>query len=113
MTGLLPVETPFLGQDLSCLLVEDCLQDNFAFLISPYGDELIGLADRGGILLYGLRTEAFTWADLTLANVQSSGLLSDQRMRERARHLLSLYHSTNAVLDRKRVWPVQEARARP
>jgi hypothetical protein len=112
MTGLLPMETPFLGQDLSCLLMEDCLRDNFAFLISPYGDEVIGLADRNGILLYGLRTEAFTWTDLALARVQASGLLGDRRMADRSRHLLSLYYSANAVLDRNRVWPMQEMRAR-
>ena len=112
MVGGLPADTPFLGQDLSCLLMGDCLRDNFAFLISPYGDEVIGFADQSGLLLYGLRTEAFTWSDLTLADVQSKGVLSVEGMRERARRLLSLYYSANAVLDRNKVWPVQEGRAR-
>ena len=112
LAGLLPTETPFLGQDLGCLLVADCLQDNFAFVISPYGDELIGLADREGLLLYGLRTESFTWTDLALSRMQAEAVLDAPGMAERARVLLSLHHSTHAVLDDNRVWPVREVRAR-
>lgn len=112
MIGLLPQDTPFLGRDLSCLLMRDCHHDNFAFLISPYGDELIGLADHEGILMYGLRTEALTWTDLALSREQASGLQADGRLAERARRLLSLYYSTNAVLDRNKVWPPQDLRAR-
>jgi hypothetical protein len=107
MAGLLPKDSPFLGRDLSCALMEPCLQDNFAFLISPYGDELIGLADQAGILLYGLRTEAFTWTDLALTREKAVGLEDNRWVEERARRLLSLYFSANAVLDRNRVWPAR------
>jgi hypothetical protein len=107
MNGLNPRLAPFLGQDISCLLVEDCLQDNFAFLISPYGDEVIGLADRNGILLYGLRTQALTQASLGLEHM-SNPLQQDPQVRSRYRQLIGLYLSTNEVLDRNTIWSWKE-----
>ncbi|MGH7164828.1 MAG: LTA synthase family protein, partial [Nitrospiraceae bacterium] len=65
MNGLTPRVSPFLGRDLSCVLIRDCLQDNVAFLSSVY-DDLIGLADRDGLLLYSLRTETLYQTDLNL-----------------------------------------------
>jgi hypothetical protein len=107
MNGLMPRLTPFLGQDISCLLVADCLQDNFAFLISPYGDEAIGLADRDGILLYGLRTQALTRVSLRLEQIPDP-LRQDPQVRSRDRQLMGLYISANAVLDRNMIWSWKE-----
>ncbi len=104
MNGLMPSMVPFLGQDVSCLLVQDCLSDNFAYLISPYGDEVVGLADRDGVLLYGLRTKMLTHVDLRL---RVSDLTSSQEgswVEDRYRKLRSLYASSNAVLNRNQIW---------
>lgn len=45
LTKQTPRIVPFLGRDLSCLLVTDCLQDNFSFL-SSVRHLLVGIADR-------------------------------------------------------------------
>jgi hypothetical protein len=104
----MPQVTAFLGQDVSCLLVRDCLQDNFAYLISPYGDEVVGLADREGILLYGLRTKTLTHVDLQLETTDLTSLQTRPRIEERYRQLQSLYVSSNALLDRNQIWSWKE-----
>jgi phosphoglycerol transferase MdoB-like AlkP superfamily enzyme len=103
MNGLMPQFAPFLGRDISCLLVMDCVQDNFAYLISPYGDEVIGLADQQGILLYGLRTKVLTHVDLRLAPTETN-----DQIGSRYRELQSLYMITNLVLDRNLIWSWKE-----
>lgn len=108
MNGLTPQVAPFLGQDMSCLLVRDCLQDNVAYLISPYGDEVIGLADQKGILVYGLRTEVLTHVDLEIRNTNFNPLQTDPRLETRYRQLQSLYASSNALLDRNMIWSWKE-----
>jgi hypothetical protein len=108
MNGLMPQVTSFLGQDVSCLLVRDCLQDNFAYLISPYGDEVVGLADQEGILLYGLRTKTLTHIDLGLGTTDITSSQTRSRIEDQYRHLQSLYLSSNALLDRNQVWSRKE-----
>ena len=108
MNGLMPQVTSFLGQDVSCLLVRDCLQDNFAYLISPYGDEVVGLADQKGILLYGLRTKMLTHVDLGLGTTDITSSQTRSRIDDQYRHLQSLYLSSNALLDRNQVWSRKE-----
>ena len=79
MNGLMPQAAPFVGRDISCLLVRDCVQDNFAYVISPYGDEVIGLVDEKGILLFGLRTHVLTHLDFRLIPTDlNSSQRSDQ-----------------------------------
>ncbi|MFQ5992929.1 MAG: LTA synthase family protein, partial [Nitrospiraceae bacterium] len=103
MNGLMPRVSPFLGRDLSCLLQNDCLDDNFAFLTSVY-DDLIGLVDNQGILLYSLRTGKLREVDLKLEHqaVLRSG--DDPEVALRYRRLLALYVSSNVVLSRNAIW---------
>jgi phosphoglycerol transferase MdoB-like AlkP superfamily enzyme len=104
LNGLTPRVAPFLGRDISCSLVVDCLADNVAYLSSVY-DDLIALADRGGILLYLRRTKlsyqtnlAFTAPTKEARESRALGL----------GRLLALHESTNWILDQNRIWSWKE-----
>src|SRR5207245_11111386 len=58
LNGLMPRVSPFMGRDLTCLFVQDCLRDNFAYLSSVY-DDLIVLSDQDGLWLYSFRSWSF------------------------------------------------------
>ena len=107
MNGLTPRVSPFLGRDLSCALIRDCLQDNIAFLSSVY-DDLIGLADRDGLLLYSLRTETLYHADLKLDRQAVSRSTTDPDVADRYHRLLALYVSSNVLLERDQIWSWKE-----
>jgi phosphoglycerol transferase MdoB-like AlkP superfamily enzyme len=102
MNGLAPRLSPFLGRDLSCLLAIDCVADYFAFLSSVY-DDLIGLAQGDQILFYSLRTERLLQSTLDLTQPTSKSP-DDPTVAPRYRRLLSLYATSNAVLERNAVW---------
>jgi phosphoglycerol transferase MdoB-like AlkP superfamily enzyme len=102
LAGLTPRVSPFLGRDLSCVLATDCVEDNVAFLSSVY-DDLIGLADREGLLLCSLVTHTLYETDLSLQGpvvVRPATALSESRYRR----LLALYVSSNTVLERNQIW---------
>ncbi len=102
--GLTPAVSPFLGQNLSCLLASDCLDGSFAFLSSVY-DDLIGLADNEGLLLYSLRTGILRMADLQVAHPTVVATAdSDLTKERRFRKLLALHVSSNTLLDQNRIW---------
>ncbi len=103
MNGLMPRVSPFLGRDLSCVLTRDCLDDNFAFLTSVY-DDLIGLADRDGLLLYSLRTGKLREADLKAEKAVDLPSIDDPISAPRYRKLLALYVSSNMILSRNAIW---------
>jgi hypothetical protein len=112
MNGLMPHVAPFLGRDISCLLVRDCLEDNFAYLISPYGDEVIGLVDQKGILLYGLRTKVLSHVDLRMAPIDVTSSQRNEELDLRYRELQSLYMISNLMLDRNLIWSWKERGAK-
>ncbi len=103
VNGLLPRRSPFLGQDLSCVFVQDCLQENFAYLSSVY-DDLIGLASPDGILLYSLRTETLYQTDLELRTPFATTGRDAPGVAERYRQLMALYASSNILLEQNRIW---------
>jgi hypothetical protein len=103
LNGLTPPMAPFLGRDLSCVLVTDCLEDNVAYVSSVY-DDLIGLADRQGVWLYSLRRETLHWIDLGLDGPAVVRPVTDPDAAPRHRLLRALYVSTNAVLEQNRIW---------
>jgi len=103
VNGLTPHISPFLGRELSCVLIRDCLQDNVAFLSSVY-DDLIGLADRDGLLLYSLRNETLYQTDLKLEDPPVSRAIDDPTVAARYRRLLALYVSANVLLEQNRIW---------
>jgi hypothetical protein len=107
LTGTAPRLSASLGRDLSCLLESDCLQDNVAFLSSVY-DDLIGLADRDGLLLYSLRSRTLRRADLDL---HEPAVLLDEAnpaVAHRYRRLLALYVAANTILNQNKIWSWKE-----
>jgi phosphoglycerol transferase MdoB-like AlkP superfamily enzyme len=107
LNGIAQRMTPSLGRDLTCLFVQDCLQDNFAFLTSMY-DDAIGFVTSEGILVYSLRTERLTKADLAF-QVETDGIApTDPLVGRRFRDLMALYQTSNAVLDQNRIWSWKE-----
>lgn len=103
VSGLTPNVSPFVGHDLSCVFVGECLQGNTAYLTSVY-DDLIGLAGKNGIWLYSFRKEMLYWTDLAVQSPvrTSSGAAVDTSSEYRK--LLSLYVASNVLLEQNRIW---------
>lgn len=107
LAGLTPRLAPFLGHDLSCVLVSDCAEDNFAFLSSVY-DDLVALVDRHGVLVYSLRTESWRELDYHLQPHALVDSLSESEKAGRQRNLFALYVGANTLLDQNRIWSWKE-----
>ena len=107
LNGLMPRLSPFLGRDVSCVLNTDCAQDNWAFLSSVY-DDLVGLADQDGLLLYSLRTSFLFEASLNLEGESVRHAVTDPSVAARFRRLLALYVSSNHVLAHNQIWSWKE-----
>jgi phosphoglycerol transferase MdoB-like AlkP superfamily enzyme len=107
LNGLMPRVAPFLGRDLSCLLRTDCAQDNWAFLSSVY-DDLIGLADEHGLLIYSLRNASLYRAGLSVEEEGVRYAVTDPIVTARYRRLLALYVSSNYLLDHNQIWSWKE-----
>jgi hypothetical protein len=107
LNGAMPAVVPFVGHDLTCLLVRDCLPDQVAYLTSVY-DNLVGLASRDGILLYSFLTERFQETSLAFElspeERTGGGTLTAARYQE----LLALYEVSNVALDSNRIWSWRE-----
>jgi phosphoglycerol transferase MdoB-like AlkP superfamily enzyme len=103
LNGVAPRLSPSVGHDLSCLLVSDCMTDNVAFLSSVY-DDLIGLADRDGLLLYSLRSETLRKADLDLKGAVVPVESEDPTIALRYRQMMALYVSANMILNQNKIW---------
>ena len=100
---LMPQVSPFMGRDLTCLFIGDCLHDNFAYLSNVY-DDLIGLADQDGLWLYSFRRESFQQVDLQLKKQlwQPAGTGTD--IDPHYHRLLALYVIANVLLERNQIW---------
>jgi hypothetical protein len=103
INGLMPRVSPFMGRDLGCLFVRDCLHDNFAYLSDVY-DDLIGLADADGLWLYSFRREAFQRADLRLTRQSWQPAATVRNLDPRSRRLFALYLASNTLLERNQIW---------
>ena len=103
INGMMPRISPFVGRDLSCLFVRDCLSDNTAYLSSVY-DDLIGLADQDGLWLYSFRRELFRQIDLKLKGQARPLAVAAADVAPRYRRLLALYLTTNMLLEKKQIW---------
>ena len=107
LNGIPQRVTSSLGRDLTCLFVQECLQDNVAFLTSMY-DDSIGLATAHGLLMYSLRTERLTETDLSF-HVRDNGLdPADPAVARRFHDLMALYQTSNVLLDQNRIWSWRE-----
>ncbi len=101
LTGLSPRVSPFLGRDLSCLLVGDCLRNNFAVLSSQ---DRIALADRHGLLWYSIRNETLQETDLGVETPAVNRAVSDPAIASRYRTLVALFVSATIMLEENRIW---------
>lgn len=107
LAGLTPRLAPFLGRDLSCLLVTNCADDNFAFLSSVY-DDLIALVDRQGVLVYSLRTEGWRELDYQLEASIVGNSLAEPEKAARRKKLFALFVGANTLLEQNRIWSWKE-----
>jgi phosphoglycerol transferase MdoB-like AlkP superfamily enzyme len=107
LNGVTPRLSPSLGRDLSCLLQSDCLQDNVAFLSSVY-DDLIGLADRDGLLLYSLRSHTLRRSDLDLKETAVPVESTNPAIVHRYRRMMALYVASNTILNQNKIWSWKE-----
>ncbi|HJT22702.1 MAG TPA: LTA synthase family protein [Nitrospira sp.] len=103
LNGLMPPVSPFVGRNLGCLFVRDCLDDNFAYLSNVY-DDLIGLADQDGLWLYSFRREAFQQSDLQLKRQSWQSAVTVREVDRRYRQLFALYLVGNTLLERNQLW---------
>ena len=107
MTGLMPALTPFVGRDLSCAFVRDCLADNVAYL-SNVSENLLGLVDRDGIWMYPVRARTGHEMDLGVTGASRERAVTDPEVASRQERLLSLYVTGNLLLVRNRLWSTRE-----
>jgi hypothetical protein len=103
VNGILPRVSPFVGRNLGCLFVDDCLFDQAAYLSSVY-DDLIGLADRDGLWFYSFRRESLWHVDLKVHGPSSHLSITAPEAEERYRRILALYLASNTLLEQNRVW---------
>ena len=107
LNGAMPAVAPFVGHDLTCLLVRDCLPDQVAYLTSVY-DNLVGLASRDGILLYSFLTERFQETSLAFELSPEERTGGATLTASRYQELLALYEVSNVALDSNRIWSWRE-----
>jgi hypothetical protein len=112
LNGAAPRLTASLGRDLSCLLQSDCAEGNVAFLSSVY-DDLIGLADADGLLLYSLRSRTVRRADLDLNEPAVVLDPENPAVAHRYRRLLALYVAANTILNQNKIWSWKEFGSKP
>jgi hypothetical protein len=103
LNGMMPRVSSFVGRDLSCLFVRDCLSDNTAYLSNVYDDQ-IGLADQDGLWLYSFRRGLFQQIDLKLKGQARPLTVTATDVAPRYRRLLALYLTTNVLLEKKQIW---------
>ena len=103
LAGLMPHIAPFVGRDLSCALTSHCLADNIAFVASAH-DDLIGIIDQDGPLLYWLERDAlYVDDDIRIDQDITNPNLNPQR-KEKYERMLGMYASSNMLLEQNRIW---------
>ncbi|WP_447983494.1 LTA synthase family protein [Nitrospira sp. Nam74] len=102
MNGLTPRLAPFMGQDLSCLLITQCLYDNRAYVSSVY-DDLIGIADPSGLWLFSFRDQMISRADLGLHHRDHISLDESQAALH-YHEMVALYLTTNLLIEHNQMW---------
>jgi hypothetical protein len=78
-----------------------------AFLSSVY-DDLIGLADEDGLLLYSLRSRTLRRGDLDLNEPAVVLDPANPAVAHRYRRLLALYVAANTTLNQNKIWSWKE-----
>jgi len=100
LTGLTPRLSPFMGGDVSCVIVADCRPEREAVLLTTHSAGLVG---GGRILTYGTKSGRLREMDLSLAHardIEQPGAI-DTAALER---LKALVVSSTLLVDQNRVW---------
>ncbi len=101
LNGLRPKLSPFLGRDLSCLMVRDCVLDNMALI----GDTAhLGLAGRSGFMGYAMDQHVMFWTDIEFSRPLAPQSVDDFHDPEWYHTMLSLFVSSQTLLEQNRVW---------
>ena len=108
LTGLTPQLSPHMGQDLSCALAAECLEDNWAYL---RGWGRMGLAERTGLTVFTTEGQSCQQTDLRVENERSCA--DDEDVAARRRRLLALLVSSGVLLEQNRLWSAKDFGARP
>jgi len=100
LTGLAPRLAPFMGADLSCVIVADCRPDTQAVLLTSH---TVGLVGGGRILAYGIKTGRLREVDLALGHARD---IEQPDAAEAAviERLKALVVSATLLVDQNRVW---------
>lgn len=107
LTGLTPRVSSFIGRDISCAFVADCLGDRVVYLSDVY-DNGAGIVDRDGIWFYSLRSRAVEGADLALKQPGQRWAAGDPAVADRAERILALYVTANGLIERNGLWSWKE-----
>jgi Sulfatase len=100
LTGLTPRLSPFMGADLSCVIVADCQPPGHAVLMTTHN---VALAGDGRILTYGIKSRRLRTMDLALGqarDVEQPGaaeLAAVERLK-------ALVVSSTLLVEENRVW---------
>jgi arylsulfatase A-like enzyme len=101
LTNLTPPLSPFMGQDLSCLIVADCRPDTGAVLLTSHS---AALARNDGILTYGLKSGRLRAMDLGFQRARDVDPATAPDAAARLRHLKALVVASTLLVDQNRVW---------
>ena len=108
INGVMPRVAPFLGRDLSCVMVASaCLQDNVAFVKSGR-NKVIGFVDKEGVILHSALQGTWVQTDPLFRVTQGEAQGERVRLDLRARKLMALFVSTNVVFEQNRIWSWKE-----
>src|SRR5262249_23006471 len=100
LTGLAPRLAPFMGADLSCVIVSDCRPEFQAVVLTSHTAGLVG---DGRILAYGLKTGRLRETDLALGHPRDIER-PDPRELAAIERLKALLVSSTLLVDQNRVW---------
>jgi hypothetical protein len=107
LSGLTPRVSSFVGRDISCAFVAECLTDRVVYLSDVY-DNGAGLVDRDGIWFYSLRSHSIERADLAVTQPATRWAEGDPAVADRAERILALYVTANGLIERNALWSWKE-----
>jgi hypothetical protein len=100
LTGVTPRLSPFMGGDVSCVIVGHCRPEREAVLLTRQN---VGLVGGGRILTYGLKSGRLREMDLALGHardIEQPGALESAAVER----LKALVVSSTLLVDQNRVW---------
>jgi len=101
LMGLTPTVSPFVGQDLSCVIVADCRPDTEAVLLTSHS---AASARRDGILTYGVKNGLLREIELGFQRSRSVDPAVEPGAADRVRRLKALIVTSTLLVDQNRVW---------